>query len=124
MNATAAPVLLVVDDSKMSRMMIAKFVGQLRPAWRLLEAASGEEAWAMISENPPDLVSMDVNMPGVDGLQVASQIRIHYPDIKIALCTANVQESMRQSATRRGIHFVPKPITQQSINTMIELFEA
>lgn len=105
-------------------MMIAKYVSQLRPAWSLLEAASGEEALAKIEVSPPDLISMDVNMPGMNGLQAASRIRIRHPDIKIALCTANVQESMRQSAVRLGIHFVQKPITQQAVETMIGLFES
>ncbi len=124
MTAKSAPAFLIVDDSRMSRMMIAKYVSQLRPAWSLLEASSGEEALAMIAVSCPDLISMDVNMPGMNGLQAASRIRIRHPDIKIALCTANVQESMRQSAIRLGIHFVQKPITQQAVETMIGLFEA
>ncbi len=105
-------------------MMIAKFIGQHRPEWRLLEAASGEEALTIIAQNAPDLISLDVNMPGLDGLQTASRIRIRHPDIGIALCTANVQESMRQSANKLGVHFIPKPVTQQAIQTMIDLFEA
>ncbi|HPP48297.1 MAG TPA: response regulator, partial [Accumulibacter sp.] len=72
MTAKSAPAFLIVDDSRMSRMMIAKYVSQLRPAWSLLEASSGEEALAMIAVSCPDLISMDVNMPGMNGLQAAS----------------------------------------------------
>ncbi len=124
MSVTTAPLLLIVDDSRLSRMMITKYVGQLRPEWRLLEAVSGEEALAIVDQTRPDLISMDVNMPGMDGLYVAGRIRVRHPDIRIALCTANVQESMRQSAARLGIHFVQKPITQQAIESMVGLFEA
>jgi CheY-like chemotaxis protein len=124
MIAMSAPLLLIVDDSKMSRLMIAKIIADMRPEWRIVEAASGEEALTMIEQEKPDLVSMDVNMPGMNGLQAAGHIRLHHPDIRVALCTANIQEAMRLAAERAGVFFVGKPITPQSIAKMIELFES
>lgn len=121
---TASPLLLIVDDSKMSRLMIGKIVAELRPQWRIIEAASGEEALAKVEQEQPAMVSMDVNMPGMNGLQAAGHIRLHHPEIRVVLCTANIQEAVQQAAERAGVYFVGKPITPQSISKMVELLES
>ena len=120
----SAPLLLVVDDSRTSRMLIRKMVSDIRPDWQILEAASGDESLALVKEHNPDYVSMDVNMPGMSGLEAAGNIRMHHPDIRIVLCTANVQESVRQAAERAGVHFVSKPITPASIAEAVGHFES
>lgn len=117
------PLLLIVDDSRTSRLMIRKITESLRPNWRFLEAASGDEALTLTAEHQPDFVSMDVNMPGISGLEAAGSIRMHYPDIRIVLCTANIQESTRTAAERAGVHFVSKPITPAAIEQSIRFFE-
>lgn len=77
----------------------------------------------MIEQEPPALVSMDVNMPGMSGLEAAGRIRLHHPEIRIVLCTANIQDAVRQAAEKVGVRFVAKPITQESIERMVALFE-
>ncbi|AFL72383.1 response regulator transcription factor [Thiocystis violascens] len=119
----ASPLLLIVDDSKMARMMIAHIVRDLRPDWRLAEAANGAEALTMLEQEPPSLVSMDINMPGMSGLEVAGRIRLHYPEIRIVLCTANIQDAVRKTAEKAGVKFVAKPITPASVARMVALFE-
>lgn len=120
---TETPLLLIVDDSRTSRMMIRKMVSDQRPQWRMIEAASGDEALQLVKDQNPDFVSMDVNMPGISGLEAAGRIRLHHPSIRIVLCTANVQESVRSAAEKAGVYFVSKPITPQSIATAIGHFE-
>lgn len=123
MNEAARPFLLIVDDSRTSRMLIRGIVSNLRPGWYCKDAASGDEALAMVEADVPDYITLDVNMPGMSGLEAAGRLRLNYPGIAIALCTANVQDSVRQSAERAGLHFVPKPISEKSIADMIEFFE-
>lgn len=124
MTTENAPLLLIVDDSRMSRMMIRAIVADSRPHWRIVEAASGDEAVRLANEQQPDFVSMDVNMPGISGLEAAGRIRIHHPDTRIALCTANIQESTREAAAKVGLFFVAKPITPQSVASAIAFFES
>jgi two-component system, chemotaxis family, chemotaxis protein CheY len=119
-----SPLLLIVDDSRMSRMLIKAIITDSRPDWRVMEATTGDEAIALVEEHQPDFVSMDVNMPGISGLEAAGRIRIRHPDTRIALCTANIQESTRDAAAKVGLCFVAKPITQQSIAGAIEYFES
>lgn len=123
MNTSPSPLLLIVDDSRMSRMLLRAMVADSRPEWRLAEATCGDEALAMIATQAPDFVSMDVNMPGISGLEAAGRIRLRHPDVRIALCTANIQESTREAAARAGVHFVAKPITATSVADAIAFFE-
>jgi len=122
-TAVANPLLLVVDDSRTSRLLIKGIVANLRPGWRIAEAASGDEALAAVATEVPDFISLDVNMPGMSGLEAAGRLRLRHPEITIVLCTANVQESVRQQAEKVGIHFVAKPITEKSVTEMIGHFE-
>lgn len=120
----ASPLLLIVDDSRMSRLLLRAIVADVRPAWRIVEAASGDEALQLVEAECPDYVSMDVNMPGMNGLEAAGRIRIRHPETKIALCTANIQESTRLAAERAGLCFVAKPITADSVAEAIAFFES
>lgn len=119
-----SPLLLIVDDSRMSRMLIKAIINDSRPTWRIIEASTGDEAVQLVEEHHPDFISMDVNMPGISGLEAAGRIRIRHPDTRIALCTANIQESTREAASKVGLRFVAKPITAQSIAGAIEFFES
>lgn len=123
-TSASPPLLLVVDDSRTSRMLIKAIVGNLRPGWRMVEAASGDEALAAVANELPRYISLDVNMPGMSGLEVAGRLRLRHPEIIIVLCTANVQESTRQQAEKAGIYFVAKPITEKSVIEMIGHFES
>lgn len=107
----------------MARMMIGKFIHDLRPDWRIAEATNGVEALAMIEDEPPAFVSLDVNMPGMSGLEVAGRVRLHYPDIRLVICTANIQDAVRKTAEKAGVKFTTKPITAESIAHMVALFE-
>lgn len=119
-----APLLLIVDDSRTSRMMIKGLIAQLRPDWRIVEAASGDEGLAAVEAELPTYISMDVNMPGMSGLEAAGRVRIRHPEVRIVMCTANIQESVRNAAAQGGIGFVSKPITERSVNESIAYWEA
>ncbi len=120
---TTTPSLLIVDDSRMSRMLIRAIVAQQRPDWTFVEAASGEEALTQVEAHAPTFVSMDVNMPGMNGLEAAGRIRIRYPEIRIAICTANIQASTEQESRKLNLYFIKKPVTEASITQMIACFE-
>lgn len=118
------PLLLIVDDSRTSRMLIRGLITQLRPDWRLVEAGNGDEALAAVEAEVPTHVSMDVNMPGMSGLEAAARIRIKHPEVRIVMCTANIQESTRNAAAQAGIGFVSKPITERSVTESLAFWEA
>jgi YesN/AraC family two-component response regulator len=65
--------VLIVDDSKLARMAVVKALNALRPDWLRVEAANADEALARINEQSPDIVLLDFNMPGKDGLVFAAE---------------------------------------------------
>lgn len=114
--------VLIVDDSRVSRMMIKARMLAVRPDWTYLEAASGDEALTMVAAGAPDYLTMDMNMPGLTGFEAAEQISTMAPTVRMVMLTANIQESSRLRAEAMGLGFVQKPITDASIKQVIDFF--
>lgn len=100
--------------------MIRARVHALRPDWLVDEAASGDEALLRVAEQPPDFVTMDVNMPGLNGFEAAERLHQMAPQTRIVMLTANIQESSRARADAIGLKFVQKPITDASMAQVID----
>ena len=115
--------ILVVDDSKVSRMLILNFIKDKRPDWEITEAASADEALQLVDKTDFNYTTVDINMPGMDGLELSQLFREKHPQLRICLVSANIQESSQQRAKELEAGFVKKPITEQCINTAITFFE-
>lgn len=111
--------VLVVDDSRVSRMMARQFILSARPGWTVEDAATGEEALDKVKLIHPALILIDVNMPGIGGMAAAEQLRELCPQAHISLVTANVQNATRNRANELGIGFMEKPITEARIHALI-----
>lgn len=107
--------VLIVDDSKLARIVVGKAVAALQPEWSRIEAGNADEALAVLTAQPVDVVVIDFNMPGKNGLDLAEELRARYPDMPIALATANVQDEVIGRARAAGVTFVPKPITEDGL---------
>ena len=110
---------LIVDDSRMSRMLIHKIIIDAHPDWLIEEAGNGDEAIDKSNDNSFDVITLDYNMPGMNGLEVAQELRPKFPDAKIVLLTANIQESIRNKATAMAVDFIAKPITEDKIKSYV-----
>ena len=111
--------VLVVDDSKLARMAVAKVLGGLRPDWTRVEAANADEALAALQEQKPDLVVLDFNMPGRDGLDVAAQLRRMRPAMPVAVISANHQQEIVDRAHAIGATFLSKPLTEPALRDFL-----
>lgn len=115
--------MLIVDDSRVSRLMLRSQLADLRPDWHFLEAANGQEALDHAAQVSIQLVSMDLNMPGMDGIEAARQLHALQSEAKIILLTANVQQSTRERAAGASLYFIPKPINEQTLLQIIAFAE-
>ncbi|MCK5828920.1 MAG: response regulator [Methylococcales bacterium] len=106
---------LVVDDSKMSRMILKKIIGKAHPDWDVYEASDGQEAIEMAKNKQLDVVLLDYNMPIMNGGEAAKILRPQFPNIKMAFLTANMQAALEELAIQLKIDFIPKPITEEKI---------
>ena len=107
--------VLIVDDSKLARMVVANAFSRIRPDWTLAEAANGEQALATIGAGSIDIALVDFNMPGIDGLELISQIRKTHPKMPIAVISANLQDEIIGRARELDAAFVAKPLTEEGL---------
>lgn len=107
--------VLLVDDSRVARMMTRKLIEVNRPDWTVVEADSGEDALAKLDTAKPDFVVLDVNMPGMGGLETAKRLRQMTRTLRITLLTANIQDPVRHQAESLGVHFLTKPVRAEEL---------
>jgi CheY-like chemotaxis protein len=115
--------ILIVDDSRVSRMLSRQFILSMHADWIMEEAATGEEAIAKLDTFSPDLILLDVNMPGMGGFAAVEKLREKNPTVLITLLTANVQDATRARASAAGVNFAEKPITEDRIHQIISVLE-
>jgi CheY-like chemotaxis protein len=107
--------VLIVDDSKLARMVMASAMRRIRPEWTLVEVVNADEALAAISRDAADIALIDFNMPGIDGLDLVANIRKTHPSMPIAIVSANVQNEIIGRARELNAGFIPKPLTDESL---------
>ena len=101
--------VLVVDDSKLARMVMASAFRRIRPDWTLVEATSAAEALQSISAGAVEIALVDFNMPDVDGLELVAQIRAAQPKMPVAVVSANIQDEIIGRARELNAVFIGKP---------------
>jgi CheY-like chemotaxis protein len=107
--------VLLVDDSKLARIVAGKAIAALQPDWTKIEASTADEALETVAKRSVDLAVLDFNMPGKDGLQLATELRQAYPHMPIAIVTANLQDEIIARARELNATFVAKPVTEESM---------
>lgn len=107
--------LLVVDDAMFMRKLIRDVAGEA--GWEVAgEAQNGEEAVNLYSSLRPDLVTMDLVMPIMDGLEALRRIRAVDPEAKVVVVTALDQKKALMDSIRDGaIDFIVKPFDRDRV---------
>lgn len=109
MNTT----ILLVDDSRVARLMTRKIIETAHPDWTIVEACCGEEALEEAAKTAPKFVVLDINMPGIGGIETARRMKIVAPSAIVTLLTANIQEPIRLQAEELGVGFMTKPLREE-----------
>jgi DNA-binding NtrC family response regulator len=111
--------ILVVDDDQSIVEAFERFLADERHVTRV--AGSAHEALRLIDERRPDLVIMDVRMPGVDGLQALQDIRGRFPDLYVVIMTAYGTSQTSIDAIRSGaFDYLTKPLDLDDLRRVID----
>lgn len=115
---TSKKTALVVDDSLMIVTKMTSLLNEL--GHNVLVARNGEEAINLYKTEKPDFVTMDVNMPNIDGIEALQSIIAIDPDAKVVMITSDGQNSiMMQSFKEGALDYVLKPITIDKLKKVI-----
>lgn len=112
--------VLIVDDSKTSR-KILKNIFEENNYEVAGEAANGQECLDKYQELHPDLVTLDITMPVMDGIETLSKLKEMDPNAKVVMITAAGQKNKMVEAVRLGAEdFVTKPYETSRIVEVLE----
>jgi two-component system sensor histidine kinase/response regulator len=124
------PALVLVVDDQLRNLQMLK-ASLMREGLRVVVASSGEEALEMIERQQPDLMLLDVMMPGMDGFDVCARVKANPAtrDIPVIFLTGETQlQSIKKGFEVGGVDYVTKPFNRQEmvarVNTHVELRRA
>ena len=103
--------IIIVDDSKFSRMLLRQVVENTCPGWDIRETATAEETLALFETEMFDVALIDYNMPDINGLDLGRQLRQRFPELPIGLVTGNNQPQLKKRAEGLEIEHIFKPLT-------------
>ena len=110
--------ILIVDDSRFARRSLGHLLKGM--GHTVDEAAGGTEALAKFRSGNYDLVTLDLLMPQIDGLEVLARLRDIDPTVKVIVTTADIQNATRDEVMRFGqCTLINKPVDEQQLRSAI-----
>ncbi len=112
---------LIVEDSATFRQSLKKLLCTRFSSMAVAEAADGEEALKTIDAIVPDIIFMDIKLPGENGLQITKKVKAKYPEISVIILTYYDLPEHREAAFQCGAnHFLSKCTSSQEIMDLIQ----
>jgi twitching motility two-component system response regulator PilH len=115
--------ILLVDDSKTELHVLSELLS--KKGYQVRTAENGEEAMRRLQEEKPDLILMDVVMPGQNGFQLTRAITRDpvFANVPVIICTSKNQETDRVWGMRQGARdYVVKPVNPEELLSKIKAF--
>ncbi len=111
--------VLVVDDEKLIRWSVAERLQ--RGGYEVLSAESGEQALEMLAATPPELMLLDVRLPGIDGVETLQRALSLHPDLAVLMMSAHSTVDIAVDAMKHGaVDFLVKPFPFQALDAAVE----
>ncbi|HEY2458743.1 MAG TPA: response regulator transcription factor [Candidatus Acidoferrum sp.] len=108
--------VLIVDDNALIRSGVRRIL-EASSTWTVCgEAESGRGAMNLAEELKPDVIVMDMSMPGIDGLEATQSIKNRLPNAKVLLLTVHISKQLAEIAFRAGVNgYLVKAATRQEL---------
>jgi len=100
---------MLVEDSTSFRQLVKNSLQDQFPSMDIIEATDGVEAFQKIDSHPPNLILMDITLPGENGLELTRKIKADYPGLIIIILTSHDSPEYREAAIRcKADYFLSK----------------
>jgi CheY-like chemotaxis protein len=100
--------VLIVEDSTLFRQLLKETLHERFPSIEIHEAVDGEEAFKIIETSRPDLIFMDIRLPGESGIDLTKNIKARYPNIIVIILTGYDLPEYREVACQHADYFFSK----------------
>lgn len=107
--------ILVVDDEPLARERLVRLLQRVRPEARVATADSGEAALKQLAASVPDLVLLDIQMPGLDGLGVARRLGEMAQPPAVVFCTAHDEHAL-EALQQQAAGYLLKPVREAELS--------
>src|SRR5690606_20163641 len=113
--------VLIVEDNKPVSLVLSRVTEEAGHSWFI--AADGEVALRMYQQRDIDMMIVDVELPGIDGFQVAREVRNQAAQLPIIIISGNQGEAWQQQALDAGANeFLPKPVRPSALQQLLERY--
>jgi two-component system chemotaxis response regulator CheY len=115
-EAKGAHSVAVAEDNPVVREVLRGIIRQDETLTLVGEAANGQAALDLVELRKPDVICLDVQMPGMDGIAVLRRIKADYPDTRVIIVTGHATSNVVKEALSLGAHgFVVKPFNADKL---------
>ena len=111
--------LLIVDDELPARSRLRRLLADQAGCDVIGEAGSGLEALALVRDRSPDVLLLDISMPGLDGLELAAKLRELDSAPAVIFCTA-YEEHALEAFDRAAVDYLVKPVTRERLGQALD----
>lgn len=113
---------IIVDDNPGFRKILRRVLRSYPFIEIVGEAENGEVTLDRVKTLEPDLVTVDINLPGMDGFELARMLRKSYPGTRVIFITLNGNPAFRKAAARMGCPYVTKMALLEDLSPVMEEF--
>jgi two-component system chemotaxis response regulator CheY len=113
--------IMIVEDSSLMRSVISNFIKKQTTEIDIITAANGEEAVQKYISEKPNLVFMDIKMPGMDGVTALEKIKQNDAGAKVVMCTSLKEPEQEERSKKAGcVGYIMKPFSSQDITDALK----
>ena len=116
---------MIVEDHALFRQTFRDTFRSMFPSIEIIEARDAEEALKTVSRYSPEIIFMDIGLPGENGLKATARIKASYQDLAVVILTANDSPEYREAAVRFGADsFISKySMNWEEISTLVKCYQ-
>jgi DNA-binding NtrC family response regulator len=113
--------VLIVDDDPMIVSVMSEFLTTIKPKYTIVTAANADDALESVRRDRPDLVLLDINMPGLDGVEALKQMAAHDPAIRVIMVTGSHFTAGAAALERGAFAYLPKPFDLKYLEQLVAI---